>query len=635
MGKQGKRTKKRIKDLNSVEAISLLTPTVMSRKKCLLLLAKCIKNQTYASKISQWVIVSADKEWNEDDFNSVIAKLQVFVPENIKIDSLYITDEKAKQMGDEYVTDDYEAIGYLRNLTNMLATGSFIIALDDDDYYPPLRVEHAVSSLRNSHKLIAGCSPHIMYDADLETVFQFRKFGPNHSVNNSLAYKKEYIDNGNKYDSTKRHAEEKTFLNDYKSEMVQLDPNKTIVQMCHMNNTYNKRGIIVDSSWAGKPEHTTIFKISTIKHKFIPNEYLNGYCEALGYSYEDQSKYDIVYYTGCGCPVWSPYDENLGGSEQAVKHLVESWVKLGYSVAVYGDYSPEVVERTSNDDKTGDWINFKDFKCSLKYKTIILWRYYGIHPTITWSLKADRIYLDIHDIIPLHPSCIDNIEKVDKIMVRSKFHSDEICKITKNCSVSDKMTIIPNGIRVKDFTPDGSIERDPYRFCWCSCYKRGLAQILAWVWPYIKQLEPRASFHIYYGMDNVKEEDFKNFMRNLLAQPGVIDHGRQSVDAVILEKHTASFHLYYSATRAETDCISLRESACAGCIPIISNFNVFHERSGIHLDGNPFDKDEMMKVAYTIVGLMKDTQQLDKIRDSITGKEGDWDKFANEWPLKF
>ena len=33
------------------------------------------------------------------------------------------------------------------------------------------------------------------------------------------------------------------------------------------------------------------------------------------------SEHDIVYYLGYEAPKWSPYDPNLGGSEQAVKHL--------------------------------------------------------------------------------------------------------------------------------------------------------------------------------------------------------------------------------------------------------------------------------------------------------------------------
>ena len=53
---------KKLKKLNALnDKISILTPTVKSRQNCLFILAECIKKQTYLSRISQWVIVSADK----------------------------------------------------------------------------------------------------------------------------------------------------------------------------------------------------------------------------------------------------------------------------------------------------------------------------------------------------------------------------------------------------------------------------------------------------------------------------------------------------------------------------------------------------------------------------------------------
>jgi hypothetical protein len=48
----------------------------------------------------------------------------------------------------------------------------------------------------------------------------------------------------------------------------------------------------------------------------------------------------------------------------------------------------------------------------------------------------------------------------------------------------------------------------------------------------------------------------------------------------------SSFQLYVTNTISEIDCISIKESVLAGCIPIISNFGVFEERDGIHYDFN-------------------------------------------------
>jgi hypothetical protein len=57
------------------------------------------------------------------------------------------------------------------------------------------------------------------------------------------------------------------------------------------------------------------------------------------------------------------------------------------------------------------------------------------------------------------------------------------------------------------------------------------------MWPVIHHLEPRAELHVYYGMNNVKDENFKNALTKLLAMPGVMDHGRQPMELIIREKY--------------------------------------------------------------------------------------------------
>ena len=632
MGKQGKRGKERSKDLlKTTDTISILTPTVQKREGCMFILAKCINKQTCLSKISQWVIVSGDREWNRIDFDNMITNLETVVPKHIAITGCYLDSDIALKMGKEFVTTDYEAIGYLRNVSNMISTGEILVCMDDDDYYPPIRVEHAVRSLKKSNKLIAGCSNHIMYDTDLNYVFQFKRFGLNHSINNVLAYKKEYITNGNQYVSTKRYAEEVDFLNNFSSSMIQLEPTKSVVQMCHANNTYNKRHLVVGNAWV-EDDKKSLFKISSVPYRYVPLSILDEYKEALGYCCNEVSEYDIVYYTGVGAPNWSPYETALGGSEQAVKHLAESWTKLGYKVAIYGDFTPDVTKTSIENNNGGVYLNYKNFRCSLKYKKLILWRYYGIHPAICWDLKADKIILDIHDNIPFHKSCIENMNKVSSIVLRSKSHLQRMFEIHKhNSEFKNKIVIIPNGVRISKFICPENTSRSPYRFCWCSCYKRGLANILVWIWPIIKKFEPSAEFHVYYGMNSVRDKTFKDYMTKLLSQPGVIDHGRQDVDTIIKEKHTSTFHLYYSKTNCETDCISLRESACAGCVPIISKYSVFEERDGIHLEGDPNNEEDMRKIGLEIIDLMRDHHKVEKIRNSFIGKETSWAQIAQLW----
>jgi hypothetical protein len=138
--------------------------------------------------------------------------------------------------------------------------------------------------------------------------------------------------------------------------------------------------------------------------------------------------------------------------------------------------------------------------------------------------------------------------------------------------------------------------------------------VLQYTWPIIKKIEPRAEFHIYYGMDNIQDDNFKTAIVPLLASPGVMDHGRQSVDIIIREKYMSNFHLYLTNT-PEIDCISIKESLVAGAIPIISSNSVFKDRDGIHID------IDNTNISYTQAGLkileLMKTPDLDALRKNL------------------
>jgi glycosyltransferase involved in cell wall biosynthesis len=127
----------------------------------------------------------------------------------------------------------------LRNRGNAACKGNIIVCMDDDDYYPPKRVESAVINLQNSTKQIAGCSYAYMYHYPLDKLYKFKSFGKNHSTNNCLAYKKEYL-------LTHRHlpgldcGEEMSFTNGFTEPMIQLDSEDCIVISSHRANTFDK-----------------------------------------------------------------------------------------------------------------------------------------------------------------------------------------------------------------------------------------------------------------------------------------------------------------------------------------------------------------------------------------------------------
>ena len=87
-----------------------------------------------------------------------------------------------------------------------------------------------------------------------------------------------------------------------------------------------------------------------------------------------------------------------------------------------------------------------------------------------------------------------------------------------------------------------------------------------------------------------------------------------------------------SKTNSETDCISIKESAAVGCIPIISSVGVFAERNGLHMKGDPSTKDAQENMAKVVAYLMKNPDTLEIQRKHLSSfKTQDWKLTAEMW----
>lgn len=591
-------------------SVSIVTLTQYKRFNTLEILFEIIKQQTYRN-IIEWVIVEGSKTDNERNLNMQNMNKIINFNNDTKFKINYITDTQNMKLG------------ALRNKGNNSCIGDITVCMDDDDFYFKDRVEHAVNKLMKSKYNIAGCSNHLMYDFQLNTLFQSKKFGEYHSINCCMAWKKKYLET-NSCDPNKEFGEESGFTKNFSEPMVQLDPYSTIITMSHTDNTYNKKEIILKSYFDN--ETKTLFIINKPITKYIDNDLFKKYYDIFNKIFEKD--YDIVYMCGAFSINWNPNDKSLGGSEQAVVNLSEYWNKMGKSVIVYG----EVPECTVNGV---DYKSWKKFDYTKKYKNIILWRAYGISTVIFYDIKADNIIIDLHDRIStidfLYEKYSTKIDKM-KIFFKSNYHKKLFISKFPYCN-KDNFIVVSNGIRIEQFKNihDKSIIRNPYRFCYCSCYTRGLEYILTNIWPTIYAIEPKSELHVYYGMENIQDQMYKIKLLQLLSQPGVMDHGRQPVELINREKHMSNFQLYITNTEMEIDCISIRESLVAGCIPLISNFGVFEERQGIHID---FDTEQNKKTAaLKILKLLKDIDTLDNLREEFKKSHTilSWNEVAFEW----
>ena len=198
--------------------VSICTPT-FNRRPFFPFIIKCFENQDYPKDRLEWIII--------DDGTDPIEDLVAGIP-RVK----YFGYKKKMSLGEK------------RNLMHEKATGSIFVYMDDDDYYPPCRVSHAVETLEKTPRaLCAGSSEMYIYFKHIHKMVQFGPYGPNHATAATFAFRRELL-NQTKYDDDVAVGEEKQFLKNYTIPFVQLDPMKTILVFSHVHNSFDKKMLL-------------------------------------------------------------------------------------------------------------------------------------------------------------------------------------------------------------------------------------------------------------------------------------------------------------------------------------------------------------------------------------------------------
>lgn len=198
--------------------VSICTPT-FNRRPFVPAMIRCFETQTYPKDRMEWIII--------DDGTDKIEELVTQIPQ-VKY----------------FKYADKMTLGKKRNLLNEKASGDILVYMDDDDYYPPDRVSHAVETLMKSPKaLCAGSSAMFIYFKHINKMLQFGPYGPNHSTAATFAFKRALLAT-TRFDESSSVAEEKKFLKDYTVPFVQLDPKKSILVFSHNHNSFDKKELL-------------------------------------------------------------------------------------------------------------------------------------------------------------------------------------------------------------------------------------------------------------------------------------------------------------------------------------------------------------------------------------------------------
>jgi len=216
----GKNNKKNKNKNKTKPLVSICTPT-FNRRPFIPIMFECFRNQTYPKSRIEWIIVDDGTDRIEDLIKHA----------NIPQIQYFRIDQKM-------------TLGAKRNYMHTKANGSIIVYMDDDDYYPPERIEHAVETLQQNPKaLCAGSSEIYVYFKHIQTMYKGGPYGPNHATAGTFAFRRELLDQ-TKYDEKACLAEEKEFLKNYTIPFAQLDPLKTILVFSHVQNTFDKKKLL-------------------------------------------------------------------------------------------------------------------------------------------------------------------------------------------------------------------------------------------------------------------------------------------------------------------------------------------------------------------------------------------------------
>jgi len=221
--------------------VSICTPT-FNRRPFFPCIIQCYLNQTYDKNKMEWIII--------DDGTDKIEDLVGGVP------------------GVKYFKYDTQMVlGKKRNLMHEKCSGDIIIYMDDDDYYPPTRVSHAVETLlANPQAMCAGSSEMHIYFKHIDKMIQFGPYGLNHSTAATFAFRKELLLTC-RYDDNAALAEESAFLKNYTIPFVQLSVTDSILVFSHSHNSFDKRKLLDQPSNKFMKESTKVIT------DFIKNDY--------------------------------------------------------------------------------------------------------------------------------------------------------------------------------------------------------------------------------------------------------------------------------------------------------------------------------------------------------------------------
>ena len=160
------------------------------------------------------------------------------------------------------------ALGKKRNMLNDLATGEYILCMDDDDFYPADKISYTIAMMQRHRALISGSDQIPIWYSHINRIFKTRSFGPQNILNGTFCYHRNYLKK-HRYDDDCNLSEEKGFTDNFTANPLQLPGERTILCISHSQNTFDKDFVL----GASEPLTTTLEQV--VSDPLLRNGYLS------------------------------------------------------------------------------------------------------------------------------------------------------------------------------------------------------------------------------------------------------------------------------------------------------------------------------------------------------------------------
>lgn len=322
-------------------------------------------------------------------------------------------------------------------------------------------------------------------------------------------------------------------------------------------------------------------------------------------------------------PPWSPSDQDLGGSELAIRELAQRWATMNFRVLVYAGVKEPV--------NLGEviFLPYQQIQSDVLHNILVCWRYGAVYALD--KVHARRVIADFHDCFVDRPMVYGNV--INRYMVKSEFHRRQLLPLLDPL-LHNLVKVVPNGLE-REFIDHplntALAARAPDKVLYASSYVRGLTTLIREVMPLIWDRGHRVEVHIYYGRALLTEQQNREFDA-LFNHPLVKEHGRVSRRELFRLRESFRVHCYPDCD-FETDCLSVKESILAGCVPVVSKNCVFATDERQY--AQRIERGDHRAMAEEVLKLLHDDQYFREVQRRLhqRAKEQvlDWDQVAKLW----